>query len=132
MQFQFVVQILALSYYFSPRSGTTDRVRPRSVASVSFVRCFDRPSDKGKYPRSMPLSMIAESGKYDGLLLCFRKCENQRKGVLKFSQWYGEDETSSSAQMLLDRAHVVAFKFPNQTNSPAQPMETRGCLVSCL
>ena len=69
--------------------------------------------------------MIAESGKYDGPIVVFPEiARTNGKGVLKFSQWYG-DETSSSAQMLLDRAHVVAFKFPNQTNSPAQPMETR-------
>ena len=126
--FSSFVQILALSYYFSPTfTGTTDRGTTYALSLPSALwRCFDRPSDKGKYPRSVPLSMIAESGKYDGPIVVFPEiARTNGKGVLKFSAWYGEDETSPSAQMLLDRAHVVAFKFPKQTNSPAQPMETR-------
>jgi hypothetical protein len=126
--FSSFVQILALSYYFSPTfTGITDRgtAYVLSLPSALF-RCFDRPYDKGKYPRSVPLSMIVESKKYDGPIAVFPEvARTNGKGVLNFSAWYGEDETSPRAQMLMDRAHVVAFKFPKQTNSPAQPMETR-------
>ena len=154
------VQIIALSYYFSPTfTGMTDRGTAYVLSLPSALwRCFDRPCDKGKYPRSVPLSMIVESKKYDGPIVVFPEiARTNGKGVLKFSAWYvakresiiviikrvehnhgsthryGEDETTSSAQMLLDRAHVVAFKFPDQTNSPAQPMETRrGALCRVL
>lgn len=85
------VQIIALSYYFSPTfTGMTDRGTAYVLSLPSALwRCFDRPCDKGKYPRSVPLSMIVESKKYDGPIVVFPEiARTNGKGVLKFSAWY--------------------------------------------
>lgn len=79
--------------------------------------------------------MLVNAGAADGPVVLFPEggSRTNAKGVMRFEPVFGEnDRESDSALALLKRTHIVSFTFPSQSDSPAQPMETRIGFLSRL
>jgi len=123
--FSSFVQILALTYWFSP---TFTAVVPGkgTVAKVSltsaFWRSFSTPSMETNQ-QAVPLQKLVKSS--DGPIVVFPEggARTNGKGLLQFEPILtSEGGSCKSVSFLTARIHLLTFTFPAQMKSPAQPM----------
>eukprot|EP00940_MAST-03C_sp_MAST-3C-sp2_P002986 g2986.t1 len=118
--FSSMVQILYLAHKFSPTfvevvPGTGDAV---IVSLLDALRRGSRwsSSNANDGKRQLPLNMILKSKNVDGPVVVFPegRAKTNNSGVLRFEPVFGK-----SSSNLIRHIHLLAFKFPAQSFSPA-------------